>query len=150
MSTTGSLKQLAKSGVIAPEGPSIPKTGMLDVTSIARFAGMAELLMPPPSLEELDISQSLVNDILLRLTYTEGEVSATHAEEVVKLPYRLLDDMLAWMQQEHLVEVSKAVGSLGRRGYVYSLTDSGRARAKEAFERTQYIGPAPIPIEKYM
>jgi predicted ATPase with chaperone activity len=29
------------------------------------------------------------------------------------------------------------------------LTDSGRARAKEAFERTQYIGPTPIPIEKY-
>ncbi len=148
MSTTGSLKQLAKTGAVV-DAPSIPRTGMLDVPSISRFKGMAELLMPPPSLEELDISQPMITDILLRLTYTEGEVSATHAEKVVKLPYRLLDDMLAWMQQEHLVEVSKAVGSLGRRGYVYSLTDSGRARAREAFERTQYIGPAPVPIEKY-
>jgi len=148
MSTTGNLKQLAKTGA-AVEAAPIPRTGMLDVPSITRFSGMAELLMAPPSLEELDISQPMVTDILLRLTYTEGEVSATHAEEVVKLPYRLLDDMLAWMQQEHMVEVSKAVGSLGRRGYVYSLTDSGRARAREAYERTQYVGPAPVPIEKY-
>jgi hypothetical protein len=61
----------------------------------------------------------------------------------------LIDDLLAWMQQEHLLEVSKAVGSLGRRGYVYNLTDLGRARAKEAFERTQYVGAAPVPVEKY-
>jgi hypothetical protein len=149
MSTSGTLKQLAKSGAMAAEAPSIPKTGMLDVPSITRFAGMAELLVPPPSLEELDIPQTILTDIVLRLTYSEGDVSATHAEEVIKIPYRLLDDLLAWLQQEHLVEVSKAVGSLGRRGYVYSLTDTGRARAKEAFERTQYIGPAPVPIEKY-
>jgi hypothetical protein len=110
---------------------------------------MPELLTPPTSLDELDINQGVVTDIILRLTYNEGEVSATHAEEVVKLPYRLIDDLLAWMQQEHLLEVAKAVGSLGRRGYVYSLTDGGRARAKEAFERTQYVGPAPVPLEKY-
>ncbi len=148
MSTTGSLKQLARTAAPADVSP-LPRTGILDVPAISRFKGMAEILIPPPSLEELDIPQPLVTDILLRLTYTEGEVSATHAEEVIKLPYRLLDDMLAWLQQEHLVEVSKAVGSLGRRGYVYSLTDAGRARAKEAFERTQYVGPAPVPIEKY-
>ena len=134
MVTTGNLKQLSSTGAIAAER-KIPMTGTLDLPSIQRFVGMPELLTPPPSLEELDIPQTLVVDIMLRLTYTEGEVSATHAEEVVKLPYRLLDDLLAWLQQEHLVEVSKAVGSLGRRGYVYSLTDAGRARAKEAFER---------------
>jgi energy-coupling factor transporter ATP-binding protein EcfA2 len=110
---------------------------------------MVELLTPPASLDELDINQGQVVDILLRLTYNEGEVSATHAEEVIKLPYRLVDDLLAWMQQEHLLEVAKAVGSLGRRGYVYSLTDGGRARAKEAIDRTQYVGPAPVPLEKY-
>ena len=115
MSTSGTLKQLAKSGAIAAEAPSIPKTGMLDVPSITRFAGMAELLIPLPSLEELDVPQTIITDILLRLTYSEGDVSATHAEEVIKIPYRLLDDLLAWLQQEHLVEVSKAVGSLGRR-----------------------------------
>jgi len=146
MATTGSLKQIKKTGSL---GNNISQTGMLEFPSIKRFPGMAEILMPPATLDDLDIPQTMVTDILLRLTYTEGDVSATHAEEVLKLPYRLLDDLLAWMQQEHLVEVSKAVGSLGRRGYVYSLTDAGRARAKEAAARTQYVGPAPVPLEKY-
>ncbi len=147
MVTTGSLKQIKKSGSLSNN--TISQTGMLEFPSIKRFPGMLELLIPPATLDDLDIPQTIVIDILLRLTYSEGDVSATHAEEVLKLPYRLLDDMLAWMQQEHLVEVSKAVGSLGRRGYVYSLTEGGRARAKEAVARTQYVGPAPVPLEKY-
>lgn len=148
MSTTGNLRQLGKTGTAGQER-STPMTGPLEIESVLRFEGMLEILEPPTTLEDLDIPQSMIVDILLRLTYSEGEVSATHAEEILKLPYRLLDDLLAWLQQEHLVEVSKAVGSLGRRGYVYSLTDMGKTRAKEAFERTQYIGPAPVPLQKY-
>ncbi|MBN1220527.1 MAG: ATP-binding protein [Anaerolineae bacterium] len=151
VSTPGSLKQLSNSGVIAESYLSPSTTGLinLDVPSIQRFKGIADIIAPPASLDDLDINQGMVVDILLRLAYNEGEIVATHAEEVVKLPYRLIDDLLAWMQQEHLLEVSKAVGSLGRRGYVYNLTDAGSARAKEAFERTQYVGPAPVPLEKY-
>ena len=148
MATTGTLKQLTQSGTISQQR-TISSTSQLTAPSIQRFSGMVELLTPPPSLDDLDINQGMVVDILLRLTYNEGEVSATHAEEVVKLPYRIIDDLLAWMQQEHMLEVAKAVGSLGRRGYVYNLTDLGRSRAKEAFERTQYVGPAPVPLEKY-
>lgn len=148
MPTTGNLKSISHAGTLSPQR-SGSTTSHLTAPSIQRFRGMVELLTPPASLDELDINQGQVVDILLRLTYNEGEVSATHAEEVIKLPYRLVDDLLAWMQQEHLLEVAKAVGSLGRRGYVYSLTDGGRARAKEAIDRTQYVGPAPVPLEKY-
>ncbi|MBE7555271.1 MAG: ATP-binding protein [Anaerolineales bacterium] len=148
MATTGTLKQLSNTATISPQRP-LSSTAQLTAPSIQRFKGMAELLTPPASLDDLDVNQGMVVDILLRLTYNEGEVSATHAEEVVKLPYRIIDDLLAWMQQEHMLEVAKAVGSLGRRGYVYSLTDGGRNRAKEAFERTQYVGPTPVPLEKY-
>lgn len=148
MATTGNIKQL-NTNAFGSQQLRTGVTGKLTVPSIQRFKGMDEMLRPPASLEELDINQSMVSDIILRLAYNEGEVSATRAEEVVKLPYRLLDDLLAWLQQEHLMEVAKAVGSLGRRGYVYSLTDGGRARAREAFERTQYVGPAPVPLDKY-
>lgn len=146
MATTGTLRQLRSTESMTNQSTTGSK---MDAPSIHRFRGMAEMLEPPSSMEDLDINQGMVIDILLRLTYNEGEVSATHAEEVVKLPFRLIDEMLSWMQQEHLLEVSKAVGSLGRRGYVYNLTDGGKARAKEAQERTQYVGPAPIPLTKY-
>jgi energy-coupling factor transporter ATP-binding protein EcfA2 len=149
MTTTGTLRQLGGNSAVLSQQRPATTTAQLSAPSIQRFKGMVELLTPPASLDDLDISQGMVIDILLRLTYNEGEVSATRVEEVVKLPYRLVDDLLAWMQQEHLIEVAKAVGSLGRRGYVYSLTDAGRDRAREAQERTLYVGPAPVPLEKY-
>jgi len=163
MATTGSLKQLSGTNTLTQHRPSSGSintggvsgtsrlgTGELtDLKSVQRFPGMEELLEAPASLDELDLKQNMVTDILLRLTYNEGEVSVTRAEEVMKLPYRIMDEMLSWLQQEHFVEVSKAVGSLGRRGYVYSLTDLGRDRAKEALERTLYVGPAPVPLKKY-
>jgi hypothetical protein len=89
MATTGSLKQLTNTATISPQRP-LTSTSQLSAPSIQRFKGMAELLTPPASLDDLDVNQGMVVDILLRLTYNEGEVSATHAEEVVKLPYRLL------------------------------------------------------------
>lgn len=107
------------------------------------------LLAATSSLEQLDISESLLVDILLRLLFSEGDTLATRFEEVVRLPFKVLDEILAHLQQEHLVEVPRSAGRLGRRSYLYSITDEGKARARDAFERSQYIGPAPVPLEKY-
>jgi len=145
---SGNLKQLRTTG-IGGGSQTLAPTSALNIPTVQRFEGMEDILTPPASLDDLDIKQGLVTDILLRLTYNEGEVSATRAEDVIKLPYRIIDEMLTWLQQEHLIEVAKAVGSLGRRGYVYNLTDTGRARAKEALDRSLYVGPAPVPLEKY-
>lgn len=147
--TAGSLKQLRTNVAPGPQAPAISQNSGLNVESIQRFEGMDEILTAPPNVDELDIPQNMVTDIILRLSYNEGQVSATRAEQVVKLPYRLLDDMLAWLQSEHLFEVTKTVGNIGRRGYIYTLTDAGRARAREAVDRTMYVGPAPVPVEKY-
>lgn len=107
------------------------------------------LLIPPASLEELDVPQGIVTDIILRLLFLEGDTSATRIEEVVRLPFKVLDEILVHLQQEHLVEVPRSTGKLGRRSYLYSITEEGKARARDAFERSQYVGPAPVPLEKY-
>jgi predicted ATPase with chaperone activity len=110
---------------------------------------IGSLLLPPASLEELDISQGIVIDIMLRLLFTEGDTSATRFEEVMRLPFKVLDEVLVHLQQEHLIEVPRSTGRLGRRSYLYSITDEGKARARDALERSQYVGPAPVPLEKY-
>ena len=110
---------------------------------------IGSLLLPPASLEELDIPSGVVIDIMLRLLFTEGDASATRFEEVLRLPFKVLDELLVHLQQEHLIEVPRSTGRLGRRSYLYSITDEGKARARDALERSQYIGPAPVPLEKY-
>jgi predicted ATPase with chaperone activity len=110
---------------------------------------LGSLLVPPGNLEELDIPQGILIDIMLRLLFNEGDIVATRFEEVVRLPFKVLDEILVHLQQEHLIEVPRTTGRLGRRSYLYSITDEGKARARDAFERSQYIGPAPVPLEKY-
>ena len=109
-----------------------------------------QIITPPADLEELDISPTLVIDIILRLFFMEGDNTGSRVQEVIRLPFKVIDQILGEMQQEHLIEVRRGTGGLGRSGYLYSLTDSGKKRANDAFERSQYVGPSPVPLQKYV
>jgi predicted ATPase with chaperone activity len=98
--------------------------------------------------EHMGIPIGIVNDLVWRLMFQEGQVSLARFAEVIRVHAQVLDTLLEWMQREHLVEVAKT-GAMGRLSYTYSLTDAGTARAREAFERSMYIGPAPVPIGAY-
>lgn len=85
---------------------------------------------------------------MMRLLFNEGDVSLRRFMDVLRIGAKILDTTLLRMQQEHLVEISKA-GNIGRASYVYSLTEAGTARARDALERSQYVGAVPVPIEVY-
>lgn len=111
---------------------------------VLREATLKDVLAAGQTVEDLGISAGLVTDLLLRLIYNEGHVSLGRAVEVTRIHARALDSILEQMQYEHIVEVASA-GAVGRMSYVYTLTDVGRERAREAFERSQYVGPARSP-----
>ncbi|HMM28686.1 MAG TPA: AAA family ATPase [Aggregatilineaceae bacterium] len=106
------------------------------------------LLKAPETLDELDVPPAVVLDIIFRVLFHEGQVNVRRLASITHLELTLLDEMMIKLQADQLVEVVSA-GSMGRFTYVYALTDAGRKRARDAMERGQYIGPAPIPIEKY-
>lgn len=112
------------------------------------MTSMEDLLKPAIKQEELGIPSSIITDLIFRLLFNEGDVSVARFSEVLRLHAQLLDDVMARLQQEHLVEVSKT-GRIGRLSYTYTLTDAGTNRARDALERSQYIGPAPVNIEAY-
>jgi predicted ATPase with chaperone activity len=109
---------------------------------------MEEILKPILKQDELGVPSSIITDLVFRLLFNEGDVNVARFSEVLRLHAQLLDDVLARMQQEHLVEVSKT-GQIGRLSYTYTLTEAGTNRARDALERSQYIGPVPVNIETY-
>lgn len=109
---------------------------------------LTQLLKPAMSAEDLGIPIGLVQDIILRLLFNEGTVSVGRFAQVTGVHARIIDDMLAQMKLEHQVEVTKA-GSLGSISFTYGLTERGRKRAGDSFERSQYVGRAPVPLEAY-
>jgi predicted ATPase with chaperone activity len=107
-----------------------------------------DILAQPKSVEDLDIPQNILIDIILRLLYTEGNVDFRRISQVMRVPYAL-EQLLDWLRKEHLVEVSQSSASYGPLNYIYKLTGSGEDRAREAMERCQYVGPVPVPVNRY-
>lgn len=115
---------------------------------IQQAVSLRDLLRQPETIEDLGIPSGIVIDLMLRLMFTEGDVSLRRFSDVLRISAKILDTQLMRMQQEHIVEIAKA-GNVGRASYVYRLTDAGTARSRDALERSQYIGPVPVPIEVY-
>jgi predicted ATPase with chaperone activity len=109
---------------------------------------LEEILGEPKSVEDLDIPQNILIDIILRLLYLEGNVDFRRMSQVMRVP-NALEQLLEWMRKEHLVEVSQTSASFGPLNYIYKLSIAGEDRAKEAMERSQYVGPAPVPVPNY-
>lgn len=107
-----------------------------------------EIQKPVQAVNDLDIPQSLVVDLIYRLLFSEGDVSVGRFAEVIRVHPQLLDEIMARLKQEHMVEIAKA-GALGRFSYTYRLTEEGTKRAREAMERSQYLGPIPVSLDKY-
>lgn len=112
-------------------------------------AGLREILVEPQKIEDLQIPQNLILDLIFRLLYNEGNVALSRMVQVIRVHSGIIDSLLLWMQKEHLVEVSQAGTGLGRLSYVYTLTEAGEVRAKSALERSQYVGPAPVPVSTF-
>ena len=106
------------------------------------------LLTQATTTKELGVSLSVVSDLIFRLLFSEGEVSVSRFADVLKLHPQVVDEQLTPMQQDRMVEVAKA-GTLGRLSYIYRLTDLGLTRARDAMDRSQYLGAVPVPIEVY-
>jgi predicted ATPase with chaperone activity len=84
--------------------------------------------------------------------YFEGYLSGFRVSELVSLPFAgIVDKILDALKREKLVEVRSSTSqlSLGEGAYQYAITGAGIARAREALERSQYAGPAPVPIQDY-
>lgn len=111
-------------------------------------AKLMTLLAPAMTVENLGIPVGLVQDLIFRLLFNEGDVNIARFSEVMGLHPRVLDGLLSQMKQEHSVEVTKA-GSLGSISFTYGLTEKGMKRAGDAFDRSQYVGRIPVPLEDY-
>ena len=102
----------------------------------------------PEALKHTGLSEEFVTDLILKLLYTQGARSGAAIAESVRLPFPLIDDLLLTLQQRRMVEVLRTQGPT-RPGYVFDLAGEGRTRGRDALEASQYVGPAPVPLQQY-
>ena len=110
------------------------------------------VFIPPPlsRLEDTGLSQLWLQDLALKILYFQGYLSGFKVAEEIALPFAgVTDQILESLKREKQVEVKSSPVGLGEGSYQYAITSAGIERAREALDRNQYAGAAPVPIETY-
>lgn len=107
---------------------------------------------PPPIASIADTGLNLLSiaDLVLKVLYYGGVMSGQRIAEVVRLPYTgVLDQAMEFLKREKFVEVRGSDG-FGDSSFRFLIVEKGSEKAREAMDRSQYAGPAPVPLKMYI
>jgi hypothetical protein len=90
----------------------------------------------PASLLEAQLTPSSVEALILKLLLSRGDTSGRQVSDHIKLPFRIIEDLLRQIKSDQLV-VHK--GSAPMNDYVYQLTDIGRERSRRLADHCTYF-----------
>ncbi|MDT3679996.1 MAG: ATP-binding protein [Burkholderiaceae bacterium] len=124
----------------------------MDLTVVAGTAGAGTVdkLAPsaPRTLAEAHLSESMLVDLLVRLLARAGELRAGEIASRLGVALSVIDPTLEFLRAEKLLEVPRR-GSFDA-DVAYQLTDAGRKRADDAFDKCRYVGPIPVSLHDYV
>lgn len=101
----------------------------------------------PETLYETGLTETLLEELILRYLLARGEASGRHISDQIKLPFRLLDPILSRLKQEQLTTYR---GATSINDYIHLITDAGRERARAYNHKTTYYGAAPVSLKEYI
>ena len=108
--------------------------------------------IPPPisKVEDTGLGILWLQDLTLKILYFQGYLTGLKVAELLALPFAgTVDQILEGLKRDKLIEVRSSQMGLGESAYLYAITGAGIIRAREALDRCQYAGPAPVPLEAY-
>jgi DNA-binding PadR family transcriptional regulator len=101
----------------------------------------------PKSFAEAQLTSSIVEELILKLLLSRGDTTGRQVSDHIRLPFRLVDELLREMKSDQLI-VYKGAATIN--DYLYQLTDLGRERARRMAEQCTYFGAAPVSLSDYI
>ena len=112
---------------------------------------MPALPAEPATIEATGLNMGFLTDLALKVVYFYGNITAQQIAEVTKLPFLgVLDKVLDFLKTEEYLDIIGAQGGFSERSFQYVVTTKGRIKANEVLDRSQYAGPAPVPLSEYV
>jgi predicted ATPase with chaperone activity len=117
--------------------------GIATPTKSANNSGPAH---KPRHLADMDVRQSVLEDLVLKILYLAGAISAIELSDRIRLSFEVTDELFCKLRSQALVQVTGMVGNVPQ----ISVTAQGRTRASELLQQSQYTGAAPVSLESYV
>jgi hypothetical protein len=114
-------------------------------------SGGSSLPPEPASLADTGLSMGFLSELVLKHIYFAGMLSGQELADALKLPFlNVVDIVLTFLKEEEYVDITGAQGGFYERAFQYVITSKGRGKVHEVLDRSQYAGPAPVPLDAYL
>lgn len=138
------LREFSHISAGAPVPSAMGRTGNKGARSIS-------LPAEPKSVQDTGLNIGFLSELILKHIYFAGMLSGQQLEEAAKLPFlNVIDKVLIFLKEEEHVDIISSHGGFSERAFQYIITPKGREKAHEALDRSQYAGPAPVPLQAYL
>lgn len=135
-------RQLTEGGRL---GENLIALGLLTAAQLS--AAIHDTPAAPSTVSETGIAQRSLLNLMLKHMHLEARETAPELAEHMKLLPRVIQQLLDDATSQNFVT---ALGSISGGSTIrYSLSDNGRAAAREALDQNLYLGPAPVCLADY-
>jgi len=104
---------------------------------------------PPGSVAETGLDLEFLTDLLTKTIYRMGLKTASEMSDALKLSVPIIETLIEDMLAKKLIERLGQLGASLIAEMQYGLTSQGRAWALEALAQSEWVGPAPVPLETF-
>lgn len=101
----------------------------------------------PEDLVSAGVNETLLEAIVYRYMQNVGECEGRRIADQVKLPFRMIEPLMTRLKMEQNVAYKSATAT---NDYVYILTETGRAIARNHVSDCTYYGSCPVPLDEYI
>lgn len=93
------------------------------------------------------LTPAQVEALVLKFLLNLGMASGRRIADELGMPFGPFPDFLRGLKNQQILAYANSAAA---NDFYYTLTDSGRARAKVYFEECAYVGTAPVPFADYV
>ncbi|MGB7347678.1 MAG: AAA family ATPase [Pirellulaceae bacterium] len=101
----------------------------------------------PDTLADSGANESMLEAIIYRYMLNIGEAEGRRIADQVKLPFRMIEPVMVRLKSEQNVAYKSSTAT---NDYVYQLTESGRAIARNHANDSTYFGACPVSLKDYI
>ncbi len=136
-------RQAVRGGTLAD---TLAALGLVDAAQLDRV--VQQVPAGPRGIAETGLTVTTLLRLLLKSMLVDGFETPTELVDRLKLPYGVVTELLRLSTERQLVEALGA-GGLRATELRYGLSTSGRRWAAEALDQNLYVGPAPVPHDRF-
>ncbi|MSP67269.1 MAG: hypothetical protein EXQ96_04045 [Alphaproteobacteria bacterium] len=122
-------------------------TGAVDAETVAKLGDIAP--QPVHAIADTGLSAPFLMTLVLKHMHAHGAETATQLAELTMLPTPVVGAILKLVRDRKLTDTLGSESGSLTSDLRYALTAAGRDWVLQARQQSEYVGPAPVPLDVY-